>query len=138
MENEHVQRLFMRTVYRVLSDIRQRLEPDSTLPQLHLLDLLQQHGPLRISDLAERMRVSAGAVTLQSDRLIKLALIERTRSETDRRVVYVTITERGREHVATAREQVYATTQLYFDRLDGPDIQALEQILLKMSTEEGP
>ena len=57
-----------------------------TFPQALVLTVLGEDGPVPISTLAER----TGSV----DRLEKLGLAQRQRSETDRRVIYVCATEK--------------------------------------------
>ena len=57
--------------------------------------------PARISYLAERLQIQHHSAVELVDRLFKKGLISRTRSEQDRREVYVQLTERG-EHVLDA------------------------------------
>ncbi len=53
-------------------------------------------GPRRMSDLAECAQVSQTSLTGVVDRLVERGLVERIRSEEDRRVVEVALTEEGR------------------------------------------
>lgn len=53
-------------------------------------------GPKRMSDLAEITRTSSANITGIVDRLAEKGIIERTRSDADRRVVEVALTRRGR------------------------------------------
>lgn len=50
-----------------------------------------------MSNVAERLFISAGALTTAVNVLIKKGYLERTRSEEDRRLVLVTLTGKGRE-----------------------------------------
>ena len=61
-----------------------------------------------MSSLSQDMHLTHGASTGMVDRLIKLKLVDRVRSEEDRRVVYVSITDRGRELVERMRERRYS------------------------------
>lgn len=67
-----------------------------TTPQLVALLCVAEAGPLISSDLARRVHLSDSTVVGILDRLESKGLILRERGTTDRRRVYVSITERGR------------------------------------------
>ncbi|MPM13714.1 hypothetical protein SDC9_60073 [bioreactor metagenome] len=68
-----------------------------TGPQAMALNLLQTRGPLPISALAEQLGSANSTISCIVDRLEKLGLAQRTRSQQDRRVIYVEAVV-GREH----------------------------------------
>lgn len=63
--------------------------------QSFVLRHLHKHDQSKASDLAKVALLSPGAVTQVCDELVRLGLVERTRSVDDRRVVYVNITDAG-------------------------------------------
>lgn len=65
-----------------------------TFPQALVLTVLGEEGPVPISTLAERTGSANSTVSGIVDRLEKLGLAKRERSETDRRVIYVAATEK--------------------------------------------
>lgn len=65
-----------------------------TFPQALVLTVLGEGGPVPISVLAERTGSANSTISGIVDRLEKLELARRERSETDRRVIYVSATER--------------------------------------------
>ena len=65
-----------------------------TFPQAMVLTVLGEDGPVPISTLAERTGSANSTVSGIVDRLEKLGLARRQRSETDRRVIYVSATEK--------------------------------------------
>lgn len=65
-----------------------------TFPQALVLTVLGEEGPLPISALAERTGSANSTVSGIVDRLEKLELARRERSEGDRRVIYVTATDK--------------------------------------------
>jgi len=73
-----------------------------TGPQLLILQALGAHGEMSAGDLAREVNLSQGTVTSILDRLEKRGLIQRVRSETDRRKVFVTLTDSGKEQLASA------------------------------------
>lgn len=85
--------------YEKLSSWEQAVVRDTaiTLPQMHTLEILGQQSPLRMKELAAKMGVTTGTLTVGVDRLEKQGLVARIPNETDRRSILVTLTEAGRE-----------------------------------------
>ena len=71
--------------YEKLSSWEQAVVRDSaiTLPQMHTLEILGQQSPLRMKELAAKMGVTTGTLTVGVDRLEKLGLVARIPHETD-------------------------------------------------------
>ena len=67
-----------------------------TFPQALVLNVLAEEGPVPISTLAERTGSANSTVSGIVDRLEKLELAKRERSENDRRVIYVSVTDKYR------------------------------------------
>lgn len=90
--------------YEKLSSWEQAVVRDTpiTLPQMHTLEILGQHSPLRMKELAAKMGVTTGTLTVNVDRLEKQGLVARIPHETDRRSILVALTPAGeglfREH----------------------------------------
>ncbi len=71
--------------------------------QLGLLFRLAEAGPLPAGELAGLADLSPATTTQLLDGLARAGIVERTRSETDKRVVSSALTERGRELVEERR-----------------------------------
>ncbi|ALS21155.1 MULTISPECIES: MarR family winged helix-turn-helix transcriptional regulator [Paenibacillus] len=67
-----------------------------SLPQILILRLLDQKGPHKAGELADELDFTTGAITALCDKLVKAGLIERARTDLDRRIVIVRITEAGK------------------------------------------
>jgi DNA-binding MarR family transcriptional regulator len=72
--------------------------------QVHLLGGLAERGALSAGELAISADLSAATVTQMLDGLAARGLVERVRSDRDRRVVTCTLTEQGRELIAFKRK----------------------------------
>ncbi|GAB7024080.1 MarR family winged helix-turn-helix transcriptional regulator [Salidesulfovibrio brasiliensis] len=68
-----------------------------TLPQMHTLEILGANGPMRMKELAQRMGVTTGTLTVMVDRLNRNGHVERRRHESDRRSIIVALTPSGME-----------------------------------------
>ena len=86
---------------------------DLTFPQALVLTALGDGEPVPISSLAERTGSANSTVSGIVDRLEKLGLAKRERSELDRRVIYVSATQRYAELKQKASTDVGG----YFDSL---------------------
>jgi DNA-binding MarR family transcriptional regulator len=82
-----------------------------------------------MSDLINVTLQDAPTMTGVIDRLVKMKLVERSRSETDRRVVLVQTTPTGMELVQQIDEQTLCDASNGFARLTDEDLNVLEQLL---------
>ncbi|MGZ4031650.1 MAG: MarR family winged helix-turn-helix transcriptional regulator [Tumebacillaceae bacterium] len=131
MANE-VQSLFTRLFRRYAAEFRAKLDKDITGPQLTLLEMLRNYGSQKMTDLAERLCVTVGAVTLLGDRLIKAGYVERERSQSDRRVVQLTITQSGLELVEQFFQVRNEVLEKYLGRLNEDELEQLGHLFRKM------
>ena len=77
-----------------------------TFPQALVLNVLATRGPIPISELAEQTGSANSTVSGIVDRLEKLELVKRKRSERDRRVIYVSATDKYQDICARAKIDV--------------------------------
>jgi len=70
---------------------------DLTMSQFKVLLLVQEEGPLRVSEIAAALGVSQAVVTGVTDRLVHRDLIERVGDPHDRRVVICKLTGEGEQ-----------------------------------------
>lgn len=129
---QDVVKLFAMLLRQYAMEFRQLVGNDVTGPQIYLLEILNEQGPTKMSDLAEQLKVTVGAVTLQADRSIKCGLVTRERSTTDRRVVLLSITEEGRVLVTKTRQIRQGIMQQHFDRLSPEETEQLGHLYRKM------
>ncbi len=98
----------IRRIYQVLTEQSQRVEYETSLTasQLWAVKILEESSPLKASDLARRMYLHPATMVGLLDRLETKSLITRTRSDKDRRVVHIELTEQGQEVVKKSPEVV--------------------------------
>lgn len=87
----------MRSVQYQSRIFMERLTEHAKLSSNHFMLLmdLKLNGSMRITEIAERFAVTAGAITSMCDKLEQQQLIYRDRQSEDRRVVKVALTEQG-------------------------------------------
>ncbi|SFK67802.1 DNA-binding transcriptional regulator, MarR family [Paenibacillus sp. 1_12] len=111
-------------------------ENGMTPAQGFLLERLEIEGPLKASQIADMLCYTPGAITTLSDKLIAAGLVERERTDEDRRVVYLSITEAGRQMLGTIRLQRRANVETFFGDLADEDIQHLIRIFKEVVYKE--
>jgi DNA-binding MarR family transcriptional regulator len=97
-----------RRVFRSLNRLRGRdthlAGEELSHAQFELLIELSERGELSAGDLAQAARLAPGTVTQMLDHLAESGHVERTRSETDRRVVVSRLTPSGQRKIEAKRE----------------------------------
>ena len=77
---------------------------DITNNDMHIMEAIGIEEPRRMSDIAKRRSVTVGTLTTNMNSLEDKGYIVRERSKTDKRVVLVTLTEKGRKAVYHHRD----------------------------------
>lgn len=73
-----------------------------TTEQFGVLASIKSRGPLRPTDLGSLLERSVNSMSMLIDRMVKAGLVRRTRDRKDRRVVTVSLTEKGKATVEPA------------------------------------
>jgi DNA-binding MarR family transcriptional regulator len=97
--------------------------------QYELLAELCVRGPLQAGELAEAVEASAATVSGMLDGLSEADLVERTRSDTDRRIVVVKVTRRGKRKVEARKALWQARWQGALEGLDDEELQTAARVL---------
>jgi DNA-binding MarR family transcriptional regulator len=103
-----------------------------TGPQLTVIKLLESFGDLSLSSLSERIRAQNSTVTGIIDRMEREGLVKRERSTSDRRVVFIRLSDKGAK---LAREVEVEPMEIFRSALVGlprEDLRDLLRILAKM------
>ena len=114
MEQSDIFMTYLRVTQHMSQQFRSHFgRMDLTFPQALVLSVLGEEGQVHISALAERTGSANSTVSGIVDRLEKLGLAKRQRSETDRRVIYVSATEK----YAALRDKAATDVRSYFSTL---------------------
>jgi DNA-binding MarR family transcriptional regulator len=104
-----------------------------TGPQLITLLTIEKHNPVTAGTLAALIHLSPSTMIGILDRLEAKSLVQRTRGSKDRRLVYVTLTDAGRNVVAHAPSPLQETLAEALGKLPETDrimmVEALERIV---------
>ncbi|MFB2661874.1 MarR family winged helix-turn-helix transcriptional regulator [Shewanella mangrovisoli] len=92
-----------------------------SLSQVHTIELLGVHGAMRMKELADKIGVTTGTLTVQIDKMVESQWVMRRPHESDRRSILVELTEKG---------------QALFLEHDALHLQLTTDLTAKMSAEE--
>jgi len=105
---------------------------DLTAAQWYPLWKLQRDGSCTAQELARDMDSDAGATTRLVDRLVAKGLVERLRSDTDRRVVRLSLTPAGRAVAAHIPQVLAEVNNAYLHGFSRDEWQQLKGLLRRM------
>jgi DNA-binding MarR family transcriptional regulator len=80
------------------------IELSISMPHIFLLSFIKEKGISSVSDIAHYLGVTLSAVTCLVDKLVDMNLVDRKRSEKDRRLVLLEITQEGDEILEKVKE----------------------------------
>jgi DNA-binding MarR family transcriptional regulator len=100
-----------------------------SMAHLHLMSMLDRHGELPMSRVAELLGVSDSNATGLVDRMEEHGFVERVRHPEDRRVVLVRVSGRGRQILADVEVLRDDLVVRILGRLDKPQLERLARAL---------
>jgi DNA-binding MarR family transcriptional regulator len=124
---------FFRTTRRLRSRAGKHTLEGLSLPQYHLLEALRDDDELTVGVLAEAAGVAPPTATRMLDCLARDGYVERHHSESDRRVVLVSLTPAGRIAVQAAHQQVSAWRRRVFEALEPAEREQAAALLNRLS-----
>jgi len=134
----------IRRIFYVLAEQSRKAEHETGLTgsQLWVIRILDGTSPMKVTDLARRMYLHPATMVGLLDRLEAKGLVQRTRSDTDRRVVHVTITDQGLTMVRNSPEVAQGMIVKGLEPLAEKKVKVvsdgLEQIVKILGVQEDP
>lgn len=102
-----------------------------TMPQSSVLGMLMKNGEMKITELSSKLMLSNSTVSGMIDRLEKQQLVERRRSEEDRRIVYVKVSTKFLEMHKESHKKIEKSFE---ELLDTGTPEELEKIIDGLKT----
>ncbi|MDP3276010.1 MAG: MarR family transcriptional regulator [Deltaproteobacteria bacterium] len=123
--------IFLYTESRRLTKEQAR-EHDLTGPQLTVIKLLAGIGELSLTELSDNMQTRNSTVTGIIDRMESADLVKRVRSESDRRVVRIRLTSKGKSLARTVTIEPMALFRESLESLSMQESRTLLKLLGKL------
>lgn len=102
---------------------------DITNNDMHVIEAIGLEGGKNMSSVAKRLNITVGSLTTAVNNLVKKQYVERSRSEEDRRVVLVKLTEKGIAAFKHHEEYHRQMTETVLEKLDEEDLPVVMKVL---------
>lgn len=106
---------------------------DVTSNDMHVMEAIGPEGTKNMTSVARELEVTTGTLTISVNSLVKKGYVNRTRSEEDRRVVLVSLSEKGQKAYFHHRKFHEEMIDAVLDGLTEEEQGALENALLKLT-----
>src|SRR5699024_7280976 len=129
LELEHTLR---KIVKKIPQEWRKHIQLEFTRTEAMVLYKLNKEGQQRASHLASALSVTTGGLTGITDKLVGGGYIHRNRDNKDRRVVYLTITDKGMEDLKTMDASRRSFIETIFNGLLAGELEQLDVTINKI------
>lgn len=106
---------------------------DITNNDMHVIEAIGLGEPKNMSTIAGELSVTVGTLTIAMNSLVKKGYVSRERGEIDRRVVYISLSERGRaayeQHAKFHKKMIDAA----ISQLEPEEMEVLLKALTKLN-----
>ena len=102
---------------------------DLTNNDMHVIEAIGLEGGRNMSTVAKKLDITVSSLTTAVNHLVKKQYVERSRSEEDRRVVFLSLTERGAAAYRHHEEYHRQMTEAVLEKLDEEDMPVLLKVL---------
>lgn len=125
-------------LFRDVNDIEQKaiITPefkDITNNDMHVIDAIGIQAPKNMSSIAKELSVTVGTLTISMNSLVKKGYVVRQRSSVDRRVVYISLSEKGvkayQHHKRFHEQMIHGVVK----ELTEDELEALVKALTKLN-----
>lgn len=118
---------------KVVALIKEQIGEDVTSDQHLTLRYIKKYGPCTSTELADVFFVNKSAITAIITRLVEKGYVQRTRDETDRRIVHLSLTEEGECVFQEAEEKIHQVVEPYLAQLDVEELEAFIKTYEKLA-----
>jgi len=105
---------------------------DLSITEIHVIEAIGTDGERNMSSVARDLDVTIGTLTMSINNLVKKGYVKRERSEEDRRIVLISLTEKGKgaytSHANFHKEMIETTIAKLTDPEKEVLVAALENI----------
>lgn len=118
---------------RLNGQIRDMIQEDVTMEQFQILKYIASRGRCTSTELADTFGVGKSSITAMTTRMVDKGVLQRTRDEEDRRVVYLTMTEQGEHNYAIVQEQIMSTVSKYLVHFSAEEVEGVISAFEKLA-----
>lgn len=113
--------------------IRTEEYQDMTSNDMHVIEAIGTEGTKNMTSVARELEVTTGTLTISVNSLVKKGYVDRTRSEEDRRVVLISLSDKGQKAYLHHRKFHEEMIDAVLKDLTEEEQQVLEKALSKLT-----
>ena len=113
--------------------IRTEEYQDVTANDMHVIEAIGMEEAKNMTSVARSLKVTTGTLTIAVNSLVKKGYVERVRSEEDRRVVLISLSEKGKRAYLHHRKFHDQMIDAVVEELTEEEQQVLERALRKLN-----
>lgn len=106
---------------------------DVTTNDMHVIEAIGMDGAKNMTRVARSLEVTTGTLTIAVNSLVKKGYVNRTRSEEDRRVVLISLSEKGKRAYLHHRRFHEQMIDSVVEELTEEEQEVLEKALAKLT-----
>ncbi|MCM1266863.1 MAG: MarR family transcriptional regulator [Bacteroidales bacterium] len=106
---------------------------DVTANDMHVMEAIGPEGAKNMSSVARELEVTTGTLTISVNALVRKGYVNRSRSEEDRRVVLVSLSEKGKKAYLHHQKFHQEMIEAVLKDLSEEEQRVLEQALHKLT-----
>lgn len=131
-QSDELETIFTNYMKKAIQESSQGVFKTITSSQYFVMKFLKEQGSSNVSDLANELQFTLSAITSLSDKLIKLGYLKRERSKSDRRIVQLSLTEKGETVVDDMTSQRKQKILALHDNLSEQEVEEIIRLYKKM------
>lgn len=105
---------------------------DLTNNDMHVIEAIGTNEPKNMTSIAKELSVTVGTLTIAMNSLVKKGYVVRERGKEDRRVVFISLSEKGRKAYEHHAEFHHKMIQGISEELSEDELKILIQALTKL------
>lgn len=106
---------------------------DITNNDMHVIQAIGLDEPKNMSTIARELSVTVGTLTIAMNSLVKKGYVNRERGTEDRRVVYISLSEKGRKAYRHHEEFHYQMINAILENLTQEETESLVEAMAKLN-----
>ncbi|MGP4078672.1 MarR family winged helix-turn-helix transcriptional regulator [Pseudalkalibacillus sp. R45] len=123
-----------RTTFRMFrKEINNLFGDECTSTEFTYLKFIMGKNEVMSSMLSQEFNVATSHITAVTDRLVKRDLVRRKRAENDRRVIYLSLTDKGEELVNFLEKKKHTYMEEKFKNLSDDEMKTLVELFSKIT-----
>lgn len=112
--------------------VREGEHRDITMNDMHVMEAIGLETAKNMTSVARTLEVTTGTLTIAVNSLVKKGYVDRSRSEEDRRVVLISLSEKGRKAFLAHRKFHEDMIDAVVAELTEEEQRVLEKALIKL------